>query len=347
MTGDELALGLGQVEGRAVALSEGGNEEDDEAREAPRGEHVPVGQKAEGPAALGDGDLLGRERAHDHHDRHDRENERQFIADELGKGAHGGEQGVFVPATPAGHEDGELRGGAGGEEVEERGIKLDRDEISAEGQDGEAEQREGHDEDGCEEVEDLVRGVRHDVFLRDRLDGVSKGLGDAPELELAEPGQAGAVGSEAVLQAREELPLGDGGEGEEEAEDRQDDRDREQVVDEPLERRRKQVHDGVAQLERRAFEKGGGRVWNVGACLQAIRHVTGQRKPKIACKQAPTKGEERVHGVGAPPVAGLFVAGLGEAGPGSATPATGAAGLGAVAAAAFAAAAALAFSSAA
>ena len=262
VAGDEFAFGLGQVERRTVALGERGNEEDDEGGKAPRREDEPVREKPERPEALRGGDVLGRERAGDEHDGDDGEQQRQLVRDELRERAHGGEQRVFVVARPAGHEDRELGRGAGGEEVEQRGVEFDGDHVPPEREHGESHQRECDDDDRREIVQHLVGGGGHDVFLRDGLHGVGERLGETPELVLQVEGQdrkirdAGAVGSEAVLQTAEKFPLGDGGEREEQTEDREDRADRDQAVHEPLQRRREPLHDGVADGERGGLEEG-------------------------------------------------------------------------------------------
>ena len=92
VAGDELLLGLGQVERRAGGLGGAGEHEDDEADEL-RGDVPPV--------ALRRDDLGQRERLRHDHDAEHGERERDLVADELRAGAHRAEQRVLRVGRPA------------------------------------------------------------------------------------------------------------------------------------------------------------------------------------------------------------------------------------------------------
>ena len=92
-----------------------------------------------------------------HDDRHDGEQQRQLVADQLRQGAHRGEQRVLVVARPAGHEDRQLGRGAGGEEVEDAGVQVDRQEVAAVRDDGEGQEGEGDEGDRRQEVQHAGR----------------------------------------------------------------------------------------------------------------------------------------------------------------------------------------------
>ena len=247
---------------------------------------------AEGPAALGRDDLAGGERAGDHDDGNDGEQQRQLVADELGQRAHGGQQRVLVVAGPAGHEDRELGRGASREEVEQGGVELDRDHVPAEGQNGEAEERERHDDHRGEGVQEPVGGGGDDVLLGKRLDGVGERLGEAPQLQAAKPREPGAVRAEPILEPAQQFPLGDGGEGEEKAENRENGADGDEVVHPPLQRRGKEMDDPVAHRLGCAFEEGslGREDHGIVAAIPVGPHLAGGREQATARALGSTQG---------------------------------------------------------
>ena len=85
-----------------------------------------------GGLPLHDGDGGEGTDGHDHRNRG--KDERNLIADHLRNGAHRAQQGVFISAGPAGHEDRQFDDGAGGKKVEDPGIQIDGHHISTDRQ---------------------------------------------------------------------------------------------------------------------------------------------------------------------------------------------------------------------
>ena len=255
----------GMSKGRAVRLGERGHHEDDEAGETPWREHVPVRDEAEFPTRLVLDDAGGRERAREHHDWHPREEQRKFVADELRERPHRGEQRVFVVARPAGHEDGEFGRGAGGKEVEHRGVEFERHKVAAVGNHREGENGKREQRDGREEVQHLVRIARHEVLLGQRLYAVGERLREAVGADFSEKLEEGerrrrrAIRAGPVLHAAEDFSLGERQKCKQQPEDSEDDGDRDDAVDDPAPRLGQETGDRIAQELRRAFEEGVSR----------------------------------------------------------------------------------------
>ena len=125
----------GRSKGERLDSAVRGDHEEDEAGEAPGREDEPVRQDA-GVAGLLVDDGDGGERAGGMMTDDRGEDQRNFVADHLGDGAHGAEQRVLVAARPAGHEDGEFDDRADGEEEQHAGVQVDEHHVAADGQHG-------------------------------------------------------------------------------------------------------------------------------------------------------------------------------------------------------------------
>src|ERR1035437_6536640 len=200
-TGDEFALGLGHVEGRAVGLGQHADEKDDERhrheRIDPDLEDIPVPE----PAGLLADDLVEIEGAgHHQHGDNDKEH-RNLVGDALGNDAGGGDDGELVARGPAAEHEGHDVDRAEGKDEEEADVEVARDEVFAERDRCEAEQRRGHDQERRDAEEQPVGAGRHNHLLREELEAVGDWL------EPAAP--AGLVGAGATLEAAGALALGE------------------------------------------------------------------------------------------------------------------------------------------
>jgi len=140
----------------------------------------------------------------------------------LRDGPHRAEEGILVAAGPAGHEHAQFRARADGEEEQQARLRqVERDHVPAKWQHGVSQQHGDEQRDGGEEVDDLVRRARDDIFLDERLDAVGDELAKARKPDVRER-DAHAVGPDAVLDAAQALALNDRGEREEQREDRED-----------------------------------------------------------------------------------------------------------------------------
>ena len=100
--GDQLLLGLGEVERRPVHLRGRGDEEDHERHHAGDDE-VPVRAGSRGPGSACTSDhVVGRQRPRHEHDGDDGEAEGGLVADHLGRRPHRAEQRVLRARRPAG-----------------------------------------------------------------------------------------------------------------------------------------------------------------------------------------------------------------------------------------------------
>src|SRR5581483_559696 len=215
VAGDELLLGLGQVERRAARLRDAAEEEDDKPDELRRGirEEVPLARD----------DVRQVERAPEDDDAENAERERDLVRDELRARAHRAEDRVLRLRRPA----------ADDEAVDpDRAEREDRDQADRDVRDlavdppavhrparpprdeGERGDRGEGGDDRREDVRQLDRRRRRERLLADELDEVGDRLQEA---ELA-----GAVRAVAELHPAHQLPLDQRQVGEE-AEDDVDD----------------------------------------------------------------------------------------------------------------------------
>ena len=191
-------------------------------------------------AALGLDDLDEAQRAGHEHDADEREAERQLVGDHLGGRAQRAEQRVLAVRGPAAEDDPVDRERADRHEHEQPRVDVGDDQPAPERDERVDRRRRHHREQRRRHEEPAVGRGRHDVLLRDQLDGV----GDP--LEHAEgPGPVRAV---ADLEAAEHLALGPG-------RDADDDRQREQH-DQDLEERPEQRQRVHRRLPRRRRDAG-------------------------------------------------------------------------------------------
>ncbi len=154
------------------------------------------------------------ERAGAENDADEREAERQFVADELRRGAERAEQGVFVVRRPAGEGDAVDAHGSDAENDEQADVDVgDLEEIEAvrahagraEGNDGDGDERAAEREDGREQIERAIDGSGNQIFFEERFCAVDE------RLQQAEG--ADAAGAPAVLDAAHQLALEEHGVG--------------------------------------------------------------------------------------------------------------------------------------
>src|SRR5579875_793493 len=216
VSGDQLALALGQVERQPVGLADHGEQVDEE-----RDRQLP-----EEPAVLlGGDDRGGGQRARVQEHGHEGEPHRDLVADHLRGRAQRAEQRVRRPGRPAGQHDpvdahrahrqdeqhrhrqvGELQRGV---MVEDRHLRAPRD-------DREADEGGRRRDDRRDDEHQLVRGGGDDVFLQRQLERVRD--------RLQQPERPGPVGAGAVLHPADDAALepdhehgGEQQEGEDEA----------------------------------------------------------------------------------------------------------------------------------
>ena len=208
--GDELGVGLGEVERRPVGLGQGRDEEHAEADRL--GQDVPV-------VLLGVHDPAERQRAglHDHSE--DREREGDLVADELRDGAQAAEQRVLRARRPAGDEHAvephrpdrghvqhaHVRVGDVQEDLpvgeRDRGLGAERHQGERRDRAEECDERRGKEQARSRAVGDRVLLLQELAQVRDRLQ----------EADRADP-----VRAETGLEAADHLALGHGHEREEE-----------------------------------------------------------------------------------------------------------------------------------
>ena len=232
VSGDNFRFTLRDIEWGAVRFHETGDEEQNEGRRTPGREDEPARHDAgQDVAFLGRDDCISRERADDHDDGKHGNNERQLVADHLRDRAHRAQHREFIVASPAGHENAELGRRSDGEEKQDAAIDRERRHVPAVGNDAEGQDRRGGNHDRRDEMDDLIGAKRDDVFLDQELDAVRQ--------RLEKPERADAIWPVTVLDARENLPLEDGHEGEERhehAEERGDVKETRSDLDHPVRR---------------------------------------------------------------------------------------------------------------
>ena len=195
---DQLGVRLGQVERRAVGLSEARDHEDQEADEL--GHDVPE-------VALRLDDRRKRQRPGHHHDADQRQAHRHLVGDQLGGRAHRAQEAVLRPRGPAREQQAVERERAEGEEVEDADRDVDPVEADpvldvAEGDDRQRhDAREDHD-GWSDREEQRHRGVWAELLLAGELHDVGE--------RLHHPERAHAVRAVAVLEAPDQLALDHG-----------------------------------------------------------------------------------------------------------------------------------------
>ena len=226
VAGDELGLGFGEVEGRAVGFGIGGHQVDEEGDDLEAAEDVPGAQPwADWSRRCRGGGATG---AHDDADQ--REAEGELVADDLGGGAERAEERVLVVRAPAGERDAVDADGGDAEDDEQADVEVgDLEEVDAavqwscapKGTTAMETSAQPSAMMGASDEERALDGEGHHVFLEEELDAVGE------RLEEAEG--ADARGSPAVLHAAEDLALeqhgvGDGRERDDEHHSDLDDR---------------------------------------------------------------------------------------------------------------------------
>src|SRR5262245_17313176 len=232
--GDQLGLGLGQIEGHAVGLGDGAdkiNGKGDDAREEHRPlEDVPV-EYSEPPRLLLD--YFGQiERARLDHHGDDRKRQRQLITDHLRRRAQSAEQAVFRIRRPtadhdavyakAGHREDVQQPDVHVRDVQTDGAQIDvpvhpesgaqiikgltdgaaerQRDIRPERVDDQDHHRRNQHDYRRQDVEPFVDRQRDDVLFEDELEQVGEGL--------QQPLPADAVRPQAVLDDRQHTPFG-------------------------------------------------------------------------------------------------------------------------------------------
>ena len=219
--GDELRVGLGQIERQAVGLGEGGDEEDQEARQLPQ--DVPA------VGLLVGHDVAEPERPGRHQDADDGHAHRQLVRDELRRRAKPAHEGIFVVRRPAGesHPVDAHRG----EGQHDQNTVVDVGDLQAdvaaegvqrrtEGHDREGDERGDEDQRRSQDVDRLVDEGRDDGLLEEKLDPVGQRLQEA---ERPDP-----IGAPPILDPGRDAPFNPGhvGDGRQHHEEEEGDLDR-------------------------------------------------------------------------------------------------------------------------
>ena len=142
MPGDDLAFGLGEVEGKAVGLPEHRDEVDDEGGE----EHDGVPH-----APLGVDDARGRHRPGGQEHRDEGEAEGELVGDHLGGPAHRPVEGEGRVGRPAAQDQAVLAQGRHSQDEEDRdgGVGHLQGRLVPEDRDGGAHGDDRHDGEGA------------------------------------------------------------------------------------------------------------------------------------------------------------------------------------------------------
>ena len=156
--GDELRLGLEDVERRAVLRGDAG---DDEGEERELADHR-IGDEPQ--PRLRRGDVRHPQRSGEHHRHQRREQERQVVGNDLVDRAHHREQRVLVVRAPPGHEQADDLHRRHGQEEQHAGVEIGDAEPRRE-RDRREDQQARHQEDDRREVEDRPIGARRESSL--------------------------------------------------------------------------------------------------------------------------------------------------------------------------------------
>ena len=179
VAGDDLAFGLGEVEGKTVDFTDGADAVDDECRE--QGECPPE-------LSLGRDDLRGGHGARHEEHAHEGQAHGQFVGDDLRGGTHGAVQRQGRAGRPATQDDAvqaqggdsqDVQGGDGHVGQLQRRRDLTDLHVRAHGDDRvDAERCERRDRGGQEVQEPLGPAGPH-VLLEEELAGVGERLEQA------------------------------------------------------------------------------------------------------------------------------------------------------------------------
>ena len=165
--GDDLGLGFGQVEGRAVGLGHPRDEVDEEGD----GLHQEEGQRA-----LRLHNALKGHRACGHNHAEHRQAHRHFVAEKLRHCPKAAEQGVLAARTPPRRQDGDGGYRAQGDHVEHADVQVGGYQLLAEGHHRPHTQGRPHDDNRSDEVQELVGFFGHDVLFEEELEDIGNGL---------------------------------------------------------------------------------------------------------------------------------------------------------------------------
>ena len=239
------------------------------ATNLPSAKDVPGGDAKRGLLLDDDAEV---ERSGAEHDADERKTERQFVADELRRGAKRAEQGVFVVRRPAGKGDAVDADGSDAENHEQADVDIgDLKEIDAvrahagraEWNDGNGDERAAERDDGREKIKRPIDGGGDQVFLEEGLCAVDE------RLQQAE--WANAAGAPAILNAADELALEEHGVGDAHEHHHRDHGDFGQAPEKECEDR----HVRLAFFEQRVSKLVNQRVKKIGAaaCFSRLRFL--------------------------------------------------------------------------
>jgi len=213
----ELGLGLRQVEGQAVGLGEGGDQEDHEGQRLLEDHPAVLGLVADDLAQV---EALGEQEDRDHAHAHG-----DLVGDHLGAGADAAEEGVLGVGTVAGEHDAVHAEGDDAEGVEDADVQVGDDhllapEVRPEGNDRDGQQRRDH-RDGRRQPEvHLAHVARGEVLLEQELQAVGRGLEDAQlhqertdDRQVVDEERGRTIGADPVLDPRRHLALDEDGVG--------------------------------------------------------------------------------------------------------------------------------------
>ena len=196
--GDQLGLGLGNVEGETVALRQGAGEIDQEGHDL--GEHVPTRQNAQPATPLGVHQAPHAHGAGEHHRAEHGQDQRHFVAHGLRRRAHGPQDGVLVVGRPARHDDSHHRQRGDGDHVEDADVQVADDDPGPPGDGDVSRQGGGEHDHGGQDEDHPVGPSGDDVLLEQQLDPVRDAL--RPAVPAPHP-----HGAEAHLDVGADLPL--------------------------------------------------------------------------------------------------------------------------------------------
>ena len=153
------------------------------------------------PAGLLPDDLVevqraGRQQHRDHDEQH-----RDLVGDVLGDHAGGGDDGILVARRPAAEHEGHDVDRTQGENQQQSHVDVAGDEVFAERNHREADQRRRHHHQRRQPVQQAVRAGWHHDLLDEEFDAISHGLEPAAV--------AGLVGAGAALDAPGDFALGE------------------------------------------------------------------------------------------------------------------------------------------
>src|SRR2546425_7540360 len=189
--GNELRLGFGQIERRAVRLGERRDEVDQERERKD--------QRVHERACLGARDVDHRQGSHDEDHRHEREDLGDLVGDELTGRPETTNERVFVVRSPAGDDDAEHGHRTERRQIEKPNVEVRANNVLGERQDDPGSEHGAEDERGRRNEKPAVGRGRADVLLRNELERVRERLQEAKGSDV--------IRAETVLDDRLDLAL--------------------------------------------------------------------------------------------------------------------------------------------